>query len=272
MDDAVAQYNLGHFAEASALFEKAYRIDPAPVLLFNIGQCHRRLGNNDLALFFYRQYLGQAPVNAPERPDVLKRVADLERSLKEQADLKDKPPPGVARSPGLDGVSATPSPISPGAMPASPLSQPLPPPNQGSRDQAVDQADHATSLMRTGAWVTGGIAVGALAFGLGEAVAWSSRADTFNNHKGPTATDPSGGSRNCGVDEPNHGGDGCSALFDDVSKARTLAIIGLAGAGALAATSVILLVRSVPRHDDTPMAVSCGPNFYLSGVTCRLAF
>jgi hypothetical protein len=91
---AVSQYNLGHFTDAVVLFEKAYKLDPAPILLFNIGQCYRQLDNNERALFFYRRYLDQAP-EASNHLEVEKRVADLERSVQEQATLKKKPPPGV---------------------------------------------------------------------------------------------------------------------------------------------------------------------------------
>jgi tetratricopeptide (TPR) repeat protein len=271
VDDAVAQYNLGHFSEASALFEKAYRIDPAPILLFNIGQCHRRLGNNELALFFYRQYLDQAPPNAQERPDVVKRVADLERSIREQADLKDKPPPGVARDVPTNGPASPPPPGLAEGGPTVALS--TPPLNPPPILPAAAAEDPSKRQLRIFAWVTGGFAVAALVLGVAESMAWSTRSDRFNNHTGPTTGDPMGLSKNCGVDEINHGGVGCSALYDDVSTARTLAIVGLAGGAALTAGSLILFFKSTSGQDSgTSTATACVPNLYSPGVLCRLSF
>ena len=93
-DGGVRKYNLGHFQDAITDFEKAYNIDPAPILLFNIAQSHRQLGDKDRALFFYRRYLEQAP-NAANKGEVEQRMKDLTQSLQQEKDLKQKPPPGV---------------------------------------------------------------------------------------------------------------------------------------------------------------------------------
>src|SRR5262249_46892027 len=108
-DRGAKLYNLGHFQEAIPEFERAYDLDPSPIFLFNIAQSHRQLGNKERALFFYRRYLEQAP-NAANRDDVERRMKDLEASLQQEAELKQKPPPGVA-----DHVAegATPPPAQP---------------------------------------------------------------------------------------------------------------------------------------------------------------
>src|SRR5882757_941416 len=87
-DKGVMEYTLGHFPEAIAQFEKAYEIDPAPILLFNIAQAHRHSGDIDRAIFFYRRYLEQAPSTAANRPDVEKRIKDLEELRQKSPDLK----------------------------------------------------------------------------------------------------------------------------------------------------------------------------------------
>jgi Tetratricopeptide repeat len=74
------QYNLGHFREAIVEFEAAYEREQSPILLFNIAQCHFKLGNKERALFLYRRYLEQAP-RAPNHADVSKRIADLEQAI-----------------------------------------------------------------------------------------------------------------------------------------------------------------------------------------------
>src|SRR5215467_597837 len=95
-DKGASEYNLGHFAEAISEFEKAYEQDPAPILLFNIAQAHRQSGNNERAAFFYRRYLEQEP-NADNRTDVEKRIKDLEDAVRQQNDLKRRPPTEVAK-------------------------------------------------------------------------------------------------------------------------------------------------------------------------------
>jgi hypothetical protein len=77
-------YALGHFEEAIAAFESAYKLDPAPILLFNIAQANRHLGRKERALFFYRRYLEQAPA-APNRADAQRHVAELEEEIKREA-------------------------------------------------------------------------------------------------------------------------------------------------------------------------------------------
>ncbi len=50
---------------------------PDPVFLFNIAQCHRKMGHDKEAVDFYKSYLRNAP-NAPNRADVQKRIQELE--------------------------------------------------------------------------------------------------------------------------------------------------------------------------------------------------
>lgn len=71
-------YNLGRYREALAEYEAAYLAVQDPPFLFNIGQCQRKMGKDREALGAYRSYLRVAP-NAPNRFDVQKRIAELER-------------------------------------------------------------------------------------------------------------------------------------------------------------------------------------------------
>jgi tetratricopeptide (TPR) repeat protein len=75
-EQAVSHYNLDEFAPALAEFREAYRLKPDPSFLFNIAQCHRRLGENEEALDFYRKYLRSMP-DAPNRADVERTIAEL---------------------------------------------------------------------------------------------------------------------------------------------------------------------------------------------------
>jgi hypothetical protein len=70
-------YDLGHYQEALGEFEAAYMGVPDPAFLFNIAQCHRKMGHDKEAVGFYKSYLHNAP-NAPNRADVQKRIQELE--------------------------------------------------------------------------------------------------------------------------------------------------------------------------------------------------
>jgi hypothetical protein len=50
-------FSLGKFQQALEQYEAAYDLQPLPGLLFNMGQCHKNLGNSQRAIFFYERYL-----------------------------------------------------------------------------------------------------------------------------------------------------------------------------------------------------------------------
>src|SRR5688572_8188229 len=54
-------FALGRFDEALDQYEQAFEARPLPAFLFNIGQCHRNLGNFEQAIFSFRKYLRQLP-------------------------------------------------------------------------------------------------------------------------------------------------------------------------------------------------------------------
>ena len=76
-------YKLGHFQEALDAFSRAYEAFPAPLLLFDLGQCNRELGNYEKALFFLRGYLHENP-KAKNRKLVEDLIAETDRKLAAQ--------------------------------------------------------------------------------------------------------------------------------------------------------------------------------------------
>jgi len=60
-------FDLGRFDEALKHYEEAYRLLPVPALFFNIAQCHRQLGNDERASYFFRRYLESHPPAAQAR-------------------------------------------------------------------------------------------------------------------------------------------------------------------------------------------------------------
>lgn len=54
-------YKAGRFDEALAAYLRAYDEFPMPELLFNMGQCHKNLGNDERAIFFFSNFLRDQP-------------------------------------------------------------------------------------------------------------------------------------------------------------------------------------------------------------------
>ncbi len=80
-------FALGKFADALDEFEKAFDAKPIPDFLFNIGQCHRNLGDFDAAIFSYRKFLVLAP-EAPNREKVQELIDELEAKKEREATNK----------------------------------------------------------------------------------------------------------------------------------------------------------------------------------------
>jgi hypothetical protein len=55
--DGVRAYASGRYDEAAAAFERAYALSPRPLIVFNVGQARRKMGDFDRALVAYRTYL-----------------------------------------------------------------------------------------------------------------------------------------------------------------------------------------------------------------------
>jgi tetratricopeptide (TPR) repeat protein len=102
-------YSLGHFSEAIEEFEKAYAATPNAAFLFNIAQSHRQSGNPQRAVFFYRRYLEAEP-QAKNRPDVERRIKDLEAQIEAAQEQKEQaavaPPPVVRAEPAVVSPAA----------------------------------------------------------------------------------------------------------------------------------------------------------------------
>lgn len=100
-------FALGKFDEALAQYQRAYDAKPLPGLLFNIGQCHRNLGDYEAAIFSFKKYLKAAP-EADNREQVEEYIDDLEaeqeKANAQRFGLTDRdrrrdeaPPPPAAR-------------------------------------------------------------------------------------------------------------------------------------------------------------------------------
>jgi tetratricopeptide (TPR) repeat protein len=75
-----AAFAQGHYDRAIKEFETGYRNKPMPGFLYNIAQAAELAGQSQKALDHYRLYLQMRPA-APERDEVTRHIASLERAL-----------------------------------------------------------------------------------------------------------------------------------------------------------------------------------------------
>lgn len=160
-DRAETHFSLGEFKQALELYREAYRLKPLPGFLFNIGQCQRKLGRCDQAVFFFKQFLDRLP-KAPNRALVEDLVRECEATL--AAARRPRPPePGPA--PATSAVRPPPrilvTPIPGERREPVRYAVPLPPPPRRGPHPAWFWTTAALSvgLLATGA-VTGGLTLG----------------------------------------------------------------------------------------------------------------
>jgi hypothetical protein len=75
-------FNLNEMDQALELYKRAYRIKALPAFLFNIAQCHRKLGHFQEAINMYQAYLVGVP-NATNKDMVESLITESKTSLAE---------------------------------------------------------------------------------------------------------------------------------------------------------------------------------------------
>jgi hypothetical protein len=88
-------YNGGRFEEALGLYSQAYDQKPLPGFLFNLGQCHKNLGQLERAEFFFTRYLDLTPAAKQDpRAQVLLAQVKAKRA-EEKSATAEVPPPAI---------------------------------------------------------------------------------------------------------------------------------------------------------------------------------
>lgn len=100
-------YQVSDYRAALEEFKRAFLIKEDPVFLFNIGQCHRQLGDREEAITFYRRYVAAAPA-AENRPQVENLIRELQGAPAAPPPRQEPPPPGAALPPRLSLAPAPP--------------------------------------------------------------------------------------------------------------------------------------------------------------------
>jgi hypothetical protein len=129
-EKATRLYDLGRYGDAIQEYEKAYLLVDDPNLLYNMGQAYRLSDKPEEAIRCYKNYLRKRD-DAPNRADVEKRIAELERTVEDRhrsGTAAPAPPrPSEAAPAPASGVAPAPSPVAepPPVAPEAAASAPI---------------------------------------------------------------------------------------------------------------------------------------------------
>lgn len=85
--DGAKAFAQGHFEDALKAFEKAYLLDPVPILLYNIARANEELGRFGEATRYFESYLARVP-DAKDRREVEQRLKILRKAAKVSEDAE----------------------------------------------------------------------------------------------------------------------------------------------------------------------------------------
>lgn len=123
--DGQKAYDLGEFDRALTLYSDAYKLKSLPGFLFNIGQCHKQLGNYERAAFFFGRFVDNSKPEAANVALAKELKADME---KRQADKLEAERKAAEEKAAADKAKASDAPIAPPLTPAELSTLPPPPP------------------------------------------------------------------------------------------------------------------------------------------------
>lgn len=118
IDAAKADYDVGNFERSLEGFQRAFDIYPHPDILYRMGLCYERLGEDAAAVRHYREFLEKVP-DAPERPRIEKTIDIIESRISRSEIRVSTDPEGAVvyfddSANGVSGYTPTALPVSPG--------------------------------------------------------------------------------------------------------------------------------------------------------------
>lgn len=81
--DGKKAFDTQDFPTAIARYNEAYKLKPAPGLLFNLGQCYRKTGELETSLSYFKRYLETNPASAQAKATETV-IAEVQAQLDEQ--------------------------------------------------------------------------------------------------------------------------------------------------------------------------------------------
>src|SRR5437762_8546402 len=114
-DQLQIEYDLAHFEKALGIAEELYRLKPTAGVLFNVAQCHRKLGQFKEAATLYRSFIARADPASPEAVKAQELLGQVEALIKQQEAVARAPPQGT--SPLKPEWQPRPQPVAPPPVP-----------------------------------------------------------------------------------------------------------------------------------------------------------
>jgi tetratricopeptide (TPR) repeat protein len=108
-------YREGRLDEAVSFLNEAYKLDPKPVLLYNLARAYEALGDVPRAIEAYKSYLEHDP-KTPDKGALEQRISSLERQQREKEELERR---NKAQSLASPQPSSTPAPSAPRPQPTA---------------------------------------------------------------------------------------------------------------------------------------------------------
>jgi len=103
-------FQVNEYRKAIDEFKAAHILEPDPAFLYNLAECHRRLGEDKEALTFYRRFLSLSPPGNPQRAVAEKRVAEIEAAEANPAAAPPAPSSPAVATPAIVGAQPRPPP------------------------------------------------------------------------------------------------------------------------------------------------------------------
>lgn len=122
--DGQKAYDLGEFERALTLYSDAYKLKSLPGFLFNIGQCHKQLGNYERAAFFFGRFVDNSNPEAANVALAKELKADMEKRQAEKLDAERK----AADEKAAAEKAKSDAPVAPPLTPVELSTLPPPPP------------------------------------------------------------------------------------------------------------------------------------------------
>jgi len=88
-DKSAESYRAGRFAESADMLREAYKLNHAPILLYNLGRALEGMGDLKGAIDAYRGYLASAEKIA-DRQSLEQRIVTLQKTIADRETLEDR--------------------------------------------------------------------------------------------------------------------------------------------------------------------------------------
>ena len=191
-ETATRLYDIREYDKALREYKSAYLAQPDPAFLFNIGQCYRKLGQNQQALNFFQEYLKKASADDPNRRQVEARIRDIEAEAKLQAEEAQA---AAAPAPAPEVVQPAPEGVQP-APPPAPAAVVAPTTAAASVEQAVPVSATPTGSgrgLRIAGMACGAAGLVSVGIGIYYYTRARSLSDSVSNSQSPKASDDQAG-------------------------------------------------------------------------------